>query len=108
MKFLITENQLDKTSLFWMNKNFSPNQLEIVTLEKYPNSIFYKKNGKVVMEQNKKNKVFYFDYDEIYSFFKSFFGMEYEEWQGVMKTWLEETFNLSGYIPSNCIFDQMI
>ena len=99
MKLLITENQLDKAALLWMNKNFSPDQLEIVTSEKYPDSIFYKKNGIVVMEQDKKNKDFWFDYDEIYSFFKSFFSMEYKEWQRIMKIWLEETFKLEGYIP---------
>ena len=101
MKFLITENQLDKAALLWMNKNFSPDQLEIVTSEKYPDSIFYQKNGNVVMEQDKKNKRFYFDYDEIWLFFKSFFSMEYEEWQRIMKIWLEETFKLEGYTPNS-------
>ena len=99
MKILITENQLDKAALLWMNKNFSPDQLEIVTSEKYPDSIFYKKNGIVVMEQNKKFGYFWFDYGEIYSFFESFFSMEYKEWRRIMKIWLEETFNLRGYAP---------
>lgn len=103
MKFLITENQLEKVALLWMNKNFSPDQLEAVTSERYPNSIFYRKNGKVVMEQDKKNKNFWFDYDEFWSFFNSFFSMEYKEWQGVMRTWLEETFNLRGYTPGGII-----
>ena len=84
MKYVITENQLDKTALLWMNKNFSPDQLEVVTHPDYPNSIFYRKNGKVVMEQDKKNKEFFFDYNEVYSFFKSFFSMEFEEWQRIM------------------------
>jgi hypothetical protein len=103
MKFLITENQLEKVALLWMNKNFSPDQLEAVTSERYPNSIFYRKNGKVVMEQDKKNKNFWIDYDEFWSFFNSFFSMEYKEWQGVMRTWLEETFNLRGYTPGGII-----
>ena len=70
MKFLITENQLEKAALLWMNKNFSPDQLEIIESPKL-DSIFYKKNGKIVMEQDKKNKEFFFDYNEVYSFFKS-------------------------------------
>ena len=101
MKFLITENQLDKAALLWMNKNFSPDQLEIVTSEKYPDSIFYQKNGKVVMKQDKRFKDFYFDYDEIYSFFESFFSMEFEEWQRIMKIWLKDTFKLEDYTPYN-------
>jgi len=99
MKFLITENQKEKVALNWMNKNFSPDQLEIVTSEKFPNSIFYRKNGKVVMRQDKKSERFWFDYEEIYSFFESFFSMKYEEWQRIMKIWLEETFKLEGYTP---------
>ena len=79
MKYIITENKLESAALSWMNKNFNPDQLEIVTSEKYPDSIFFKKNGVVVMEQDKINQDFYFDYDNIWSFFESFFGMEYQK-----------------------------
>ena len=99
MKFVITENKLNNIVLRWMNQNFSPDQLEIVTSEKYPNSIFFKKNGKVVMQQNKKNRNFYFDYDEIWLFFESVFGMEYEQIREVLSYWLEETLKLEDYIP---------
>jgi DNA-directed RNA polymerase delta subunit len=73
--------------------------LEIVTSEKYPNSVFFKKNGVVVMEQNKKNKRFWFDYDDIWSFFESFLGMEYQQIEEVLSYWLEETLKLEGYTP---------
>jgi len=99
MKYIINKNQLDKAALLWMNKNFSPDQLEIVKSEKYPNSIFFKKNGEVVMEQDKKNKDFLFDYDKIWSFFESFFSMEYEQIEEVLSYWLEETLKLKGYTP---------
>ncbi len=99
MKFIITENQKEKIALNWMNKNFSPDQLEVVEHPDYPNSIFYKKNGIVVMEQDKKTKRFWFSYSEIWSFFESFFSMEYEEIQRVLKIWLEEDFKLKGYTP---------
>jgi len=100
MKFIITENRLNKVALSWMNKHFSPDQLEIVTSEKYPNSIFFKKDGVVVMEQDKKYKDFYFDYNDIWSFFEKFFDMEYEQIQEVLRYWLEETFKLEGYTPN--------
>ena len=99
MKFIITENKLNNVSSSWMNKNFSPDQLEIVKSKKYPNSIFFKKNGVVVMEQNKKNKRFWFDYDDIWSFFESFLGMEYQQIEEVLSYWLEETLKLEGYTP---------
>ena len=98
-KKVITESKIQKVALKWMNDNFSPDKLEIVKSPKYPNSIFYIKNGQVVMEQDLKKKNFYFHYDEIWSFFESFFGMEYSEIQQLMEVWLEETLNLEGYTP---------
>ena len=97
MKFIITENKLERAAIHWMNQNFSPDQLEVVENQKYPGSFFYKKNGKVVMEQDKKIKIFWFDYDEIWSFFESFFGFKYKEIQVVLTEWLEETLKLKGY-----------
>ena len=99
MKYIITENKLNNVALSWMNKNFGLNQFEIVESEKYPNSIFYKKNGKFMMRQDKKSKFFWFDYDKIWSFFELFFGMEYEQIQEVLSYWLEETLKLKDYTP---------
>jgi hypothetical protein len=100
MKYIITENKLDNVALSWMNQNFSPHQLEIFESEKYPNSVFFRKNGQVVMQQDKKSKFFWFDYDKIWSFFKSFFGMQYPQIQDVLNYWLEDTFKLEGYTPN--------
>jgi hypothetical protein len=101
MKFIITESQKEKILMSWMNENFGPDQLEVVTSDEYPNSIFYKKNGVVVMEQNKKTKDFWFDYNEIWSIFERFFGMEYKEIQSFLRYWLEETLNLEGFTPNS-------
>ena len=45
---------------------------------------------------------YYIDYYRIWSFFESYFGMEYNEIQDLMKVWLGETYNLKGLTP---IFD---
>ena len=100
MKFIITENKKEKIVLNWMNKNFSPDQLDIFKSPKYPDSIFYKKNGKVIMEQDKKNKDFWFDYDEIWSFFEDFFSMEQGDIDRLLNIWLKEVLKLEGYTPS--------
>ena len=97
MKYIITENKLNNVALRWMNQNFSLDQLEIVTSEKYPESIFFKKDGEVMMEQDNSMKYFIFDLDEIWLFFKRFFGLEYEEVQEVLGYWLEKTLELKGY-----------
>ena len=99
MKYIITENKLNNVALSWMNQNFGLDQLEIVESEKYPNSVFFRKNGKVVMMEDKKSKFFWFDYDKIWSFFESFFGMEYQQIEDVLNYWLEDTLKLEGYTP---------
>jgi hypothetical protein len=85
----------------WMNYYFSPDKLEVVKDDEYKNSIFFKKDGKVVMEENKKSRYFWFSYKEIWSFFESFFGMEYEQMREVLRYWLEETLKLKGYTPKS-------
>ncbi len=87
----------------WMNENFGLDQLEVVTSDRYPNSVFYKKDGRVVMEQNKKNNNFWFDKDEIWSIFERFFNMEYEEIKEFLKYWLEEILKLEGFTPKYAV-----
>jgi len=101
MKYIITENKLNNVALSWMNKYFGLDQLEIFKSEKYPNSVFFRKNGEVVMLQDKKSKFFWFDYDKIWLFFESFFGMEYQQIQDVLNYWLKETLKLEGYTPAS-------
>ena len=108
MKYIITENKLNNVALSWMNQNFGLDQLEIVTSEKFPNSVFFRKNGQVVMQQDKKSKYFWFDNDEIWSFFKSFFGMQHQEIREVLRYWLEDTLKLEGYTPADTGFYEIM
>lgn len=101
MKFIITENKLERAAIHWMNQNFSPDQLTVLKTNKYPTSIFFKKNGKIVMEQDKEDKYFYFHYDDIWSFFVKFFGLSNMETRAILTKWLEETLKLEGYRPQS-------
>ena len=49
--------------------------------------------------QDKKNGNVYINYDRIWMFFSDVIGMEYKEIQGIMKNWLEQTYNLKGLTP---------
>jgi len=51
--------------------------------------------------QNIKNGTIWVNYDRIWSFFEEFFLMEYKEIQGILKDWLEETYNLRGFTPGS-------
>ena len=99
MKYIITESKLQEVALLWMNKSFHPDKLEVFTSEDFPNSIFYKKDGIVVMEQDLVHKDFWFDYDKICSFFNKFFNIDNKEINTILRLWLNETLKLYGYEP---------
>ena len=61
--------------------------------------IFYKKNEKIIMEQDSKNKNFWFDYDSIWSIFNSRFGLSYDETQAFIKDMLERHLNWGDFTP---------
>jgi hypothetical protein len=62
--------------------------------KKYPDYIFFMKDGKVIFDYNKKNGDVYISYDKIWSFLKNFFGLEYEEIQDLTKEWVEGHYKL--------------
>jgi len=92
MKILITESKLEKTAINWLNKNYG--DLEPFKTGKYPNYIFYRQGKEIIFDYNKENGFVNVNYDEIWSFFESFFGMEYEQIQSLTKVWVEERYNL--------------
>jgi hypothetical protein len=84
--------KIDKFCINWLNKEYD--DLESFETNKYPDYIFYMKDGKVIFEYNKKNGNVYVNYDEIWLFFETFFGMECQQIQGTTKIWVEEHYNL--------------
>jgi len=92
MKVVITENRLERIAIKWLSDNYG--DLEPFESEKYPDNIFYRKGDNVIFEYNKKNGVVYIDYNEIWSFFESYFDMEYLQIQDLTKIWVEEHYNL--------------
>ena len=68
--------------------------LEQFETEKYPDYIFFMKDGKLIFGYNKKNGYVGVSYDKIWSFLENFFGLEYEEIQGLTKEWVEEHYKL--------------
>ena len=93
-----TISGLDLTPSNWMDFYYSPDQLEVI--EDY-DSIFFRKNGKVVMEQENDYKYFLFHYYEIWEFVESFFGMERQQTEDFLIQWVEETFKIDGYTARN-------
>ena len=104
MKFLITENKLNKVALTWLNNNFGNLKPIVIRDETY-----YVNEDRLPLfyyYQDIKNGPVYINYDEIWSFLESFFGMEYKQIRGVIMDWLEETYNLKGLTPYNRNFSR--
>ena len=100
MKYIITENKLNNVVLRWMNNDFNPNEMEMVKSKKHPDSIFFMKNGEVVIEiEDSTGKYAWFDNNRIWSVLESFFGLDYEQIKGILSYWMEESLKVHGYIP---------
>ena len=92
------KNKLDKVALTWLNNNFGDLKPSVmygktyyVNEERLPLFYYY---------QSTKNERVYINYEEIWSFLESMFVMDYQQIRGVIKDWLEETYNLKVLTPS--------
>jgi len=95
MKIIITESSRDRLVLKWLNKEFG-NLTEVVKRDK---TFYVDENRKplFVYYQDEKNGFIYVDYDRIWVFFDSIFGLSYLQTKEILTIWLEETYNLKGF-----------
>jgi hypothetical protein len=101
MKYIITENKLDRVALTWLNNNFG-DLTPVVKVDK----TYYVNEDRLPLfyyVQDSKNDNVFINYHEIWSFLESMFGMEYQQIQGVIRDWLEETYNLKGITPKSIL-----
>jgi hypothetical protein len=97
MKYIITENKLDKVALTWLNNNFGD-----LTPSVKDEKTYYVNEDRLPLfyyVQDSKNDNVYINYYEIWSFLESMFDMDYQQIQGVIRDWLGETYNLKGLTP---------
>ena len=101
MKYIITESQYSNAIDKFITYQFEPH--EVKKSSKYPDSIFWVKDGEVIAEIN-KNSGYFFIERQIWKTISSMFSMEYNETQRVMKDWLEEHCKLGGLTPAASVF----
>jgi hypothetical protein len=89
---VINESGINQIAMKWLNDNYG--DLEPYETEKYPNQVFYRKGKEIIFSYNKKNGQVMSIYHEVWSFFKSFLGMENEQIRGLTKVWMEEHYKL--------------
>ena len=95
MKILITEQQYNKAIDKYLTFLFEPH--EVKTSSDNPYSIFWVKDGNIIVEIEKP-KLFWVK-SEIWNEISSVFGLQYDEIQSVIKSWLEEHYKLEGLKP---------
>ena len=66
---------------------------------KYPDSIFWEKDGEIIFQQDLKNMVLWVKYNTIWKIFDKVFCMEYSEIQELIKSMVEEHLNWKGFTP---------
>ena len=86
-----------KSVLKWLNKEFGDltpvvedDKTYYVDEDRKPLFFYY---------QNEKNGSVYINYDRIWVFFESIFGLKRPQTLEILKVWLEETYNLRGLTP---------
>jgi len=91
------KNKLDKVALTWLNNNFG----DLKPVVKDDKTIYINEDRLVLFYyyQDKKNGCVYINYDEIWSFLKSIFGLESKQIEDIIKQWLGETYNLNDLTP---------
>jgi hypothetical protein len=85
-------DKLEKLCIKWLNENFNP--MEPFYMEEYPDYIFHMKDGKCILQHNKKNGYVYVSYREIWKFFESYFSMDNQQIKDITKIWVEEHYKM--------------
>lgn len=92
MKVLITENQLERSVIKWLNSEYG--NLESFETKEHPGYIFFIKDGQVIFDYNKKNGEVTISYNKIWSFLENFFGWGHFQIQRFTKEWVVEHYKL--------------
>ena len=96
-------NKLEKFCIKWLNDNY--NHMEPFIMKEYPDYIFHMKDGKCILQYNKKNGYVYVSYKEIWKFFESYFCMSNEQIKDITKIWVEEHYKVG--VTTTCFqYDQ--
>jgi len=84
--------KIEKLCIKWLNDNY--NHMEPFLMKEYPDYIFHMKNGKCILQHNKKNGYVYVSYSEIWKFFELYFSMSNQQIKDITKIWVEEHYKV--------------
>ena len=94
MKYLITESQYNKAIDMFITYQMEPHEEK-----KYPDFIYWIKDGKFIAKLEIEKPVEFFLLTDIWNSISNMFSFDYYETQSVIKIWLEEHHNLGRLTP---------
>ena len=97
--------KLDKLCIKWLNENY--NHMEPFIMKEYPDYIFHMKDGKCILQHNKKSGYVYVNYREIWSFFEGVFSMSNQQIKDITKIWVEEHYKKGVTSTLKLLFDHI-
>ena len=95
MKYIITESQYNNTIDKFITYIFEPHEEK--RTKKFPDSIFWVKDGEVVAEV--KESAFFWVNHQIWRSISLMFSLNHTETRQVIKDWLEEHYKLGELTP---------
>ncbi len=93
--------KLDKLCIKWLNENY--NHMEPFIMKEYPDYIFHMKDGRCILQHNKKSGYVYVNYREIWKFFEDYFSMDNQQIKDITKIWVEEHYKMGVTTTSNFV-----
>ena len=110
MKYIITENKLERVIIHFLNKRYG--DLTEYRTDKYPNKLFFFKNDKILMVNNHNiNHKLWVDY-EISNDLMKWFDLNYSDMSPVIEKWVKEKFNLNihgvGFSYVSHLYDNLL
>jgi len=97
MKIIINESSRDRLVLKWLNREFG----DLTPVVKGNRTFYVDKDRKPLFYyyQDSKYKDIYINYERMWVFFNSIFGLNTLQTQEILTIWLEEIYNLRGFTP---------
>jgi hypothetical protein len=96
MKYIITESQLRNTQFKYLDYLFEG--MYEVESKKFQGSRVWKKDGKVVLELEKLDRLWVLY--SVWSYISDMLSLNYDETQQLIKEWAEEHLELVGITPN--------
>jgi hypothetical protein len=101
MKYIITESQYDNTIDKFITYQLEPHEEK--RTKKYPESVFWVKDGEVIAEIGKLE--YFWVSNQIWRSISLMFSLKPFETQQVIKDWLEEHYKLGELTPTFASLD---